>query len=117
MTFCSLVVATATPLARCCWGSNIPTAASLDPRRALFPGSDQPADRPNLVPGDSIVVAAPPALGIAETQTVIGPDLIAAGVAGVVELWPRELPAEHQPPPPPPRPQVEPGSWFADLPE
>ena len=39
-------------------------------------------------PGDLTIVCAWPARGIAETQTVIGGDLIAAGVAAITELWP-----------------------------
>jgi hypothetical protein len=68
-------------------------------------------------PGDLILVAAWPALGIAETQVVIAADLIAAGVAGIVELWLWEPPADDEEQTPPPRPEIAPGSWFADRPE
>jgi hypothetical protein len=68
-------------------------------------------------PGDLILVAAWPALGIAETQVVIAADLIAAGVAGIVELWLWEPPADDDEQMPPPRPILAPGSWFADQPE
>ena len=64
-------------------------------------------------PGDLVVVCAWPARGLVETQTVIAADLIAAGADRIVELWPWEPPADHEPPPPSRGPDLPAGSWFA----
>jgi hypothetical protein len=100
-----------------------------------FPGFDLPTVEPTLSPaggggsstshqwtfwlhplpppGDLILVSAWPALDIPERQTVIAADLIAAGFASVVELWPWQPPVDDEPLPPPGRPDIAPGSWFA----
>jgi hypothetical protein len=68
-------------------------------------------------PGDVILISAWPALEVPERQTVIAGDLIAAGFAAIVELWPWEPPVENAPVPPPRRPDLAPGSWFGPDPD
>ncbi|HEY3923562.1 MAG TPA: hypothetical protein VGL75_03310 [Acidothermaceae bacterium] len=65
-------------------------------------------------PGDLTIVVAWPSKGIAETHTTIPADLIAAGVARSVELWPWEPPGPRDEPPAPELPELPAGGWFAE---
>ncbi|WP_182112725.1 MULTISPECIES: hypothetical protein [unclassified Actinotalea] len=62
-------------------------------------------------PGDVVVVAAWPALGLGEGRLVVPGDALAAARSDVVTLW-QPAPARVRTPEEAPRPQVEPGGWF-----
>jgi hypothetical protein len=110
------------------------TNVSAPRDRDLFGQSDQP-EQPTLVqrggggggrefginlwlaplppPGDLTVVVAWPRRGIPETHTTIAADLIAAGAAKSVELWPWEPPAPDGEPAAVEPPELPEGGWFA----
>jgi hypothetical protein len=68
---------------------------------------------PRPATGALTVVCAWPALGIAETRTVISAEAIATAGAQNVELWQWEPPADRPEPPPQPIPDL-PHGWFKD---
>ena len=65
-------------------------------------------------PGDLTIVVAWPSQGIAETHTTIPADLIAAGLARSVELWPWEPPSHRDEPAARELPELPEGGWFAE---
>ncbi len=68
---------------------------------------------PLPLPGDLTIVVAWPSRGIPETHTTIPAELMAAGVARSVELWPWEPPMDGGEPPVPEPPDLPEGGWFA----
>ena len=65
-------------------------------------------------PGDLTIVIEWSARGIPETHTTIAADVIAAGAAATVELWPWEPPTHGDERPMPDPPDLPKGGWFAE---
>jgi hypothetical protein len=65
-------------------------------------------------PGDLTVVVAWPSKGIPETHTTIPADLMTAGRARSIELWPWEPPGPRDEPAAAELPELPEGGWFAE---